>query len=182
MFSLDNSTSPHGATKGPISGTLTGYEMPLFLRHGRPGGSLSALHCDSIINYAGQDERFAFISTLGHIRQDSKIRSWNRFFSSIYFRRNIIYDWKRHIGLPEDFFSAGYPSFRSDEIRRNRGLIMTIESPEFKLCSIGELIPVSRNPFDQLHGSKYVNKNLLTEFAGLIDLQRRILQLRDEPH
>jgi hypothetical protein len=63
MFSLDNSTSPHGATKGPISGTLTGYEMPLFLRHGRPGGSLSALHCDSIINYAGQDERFAFIST-----------------------------------------------------------------------------------------------------------------------
>ena len=88
---------------------------------------------------------------------------------------------EKHIGLPEDF-SAGYPSFRSDEIRRNRGLIMTIESPEFKLCSIGELIPVSKNPFDQLHGSKYVNKNLLTKFAGLIDLQRRILQLRDEPH
>jgi len=59
---------------------------------------------------------------------------------------------------------------------------MTIESPEFKLCSIGELFPVSKNPFDQLHGSKYVNKNLLTEFVRLNDLQRRTLQLRDEPH
>ena len=59
---------------------------------------------------------------------------------------------------------------------------MTIESPEFKLCSIGELFPVSKIPFDQLHGSKYVHKNLLTEFVRLNDLQRRILQLRDEPH
>ena len=59
---------------------------------------------------------------------------------------------------------------------------MTIESPEFKLCSIGELFPVSIIPFDQLYGSKYVHKNLLTEFASLIDLQRRILQLGDEPH
>ena len=105
MFSLDNSTSPHGATKGPISGTLTGSEMPFFLRHGRPGGSLSALHCDSIINYAGQDERFAFISTLGHIRQDSKIRSWNRFFQAYIFEETLFTTGEKHIGLPEDFFS-----------------------------------------------------------------------------
>ena len=59
---------------------------------------------------------------------------------------------------------------------------MTNESPEFKLCSIGELFAVSKIPFDQLHGSKYVNKNLLTEFVRLNDLQRRILQLRDEPY
>ena len=85
--------------------------MPLFLRHGRPGGSLSALHCDSIINFAGQDERFAFISTLGHIRQDSKIRSWNRFVSSIYFRRNIIYDWRKAYRTARGFFQPGTPVF-----------------------------------------------------------------------
>jgi hypothetical protein len=110
MFSLDNSTSPHGATKGPISGTLTGYEMPLFLRHGRPGGSLSALHCDSIINYAGQDERFAFISTLGHIRQDSKIRSWNRFFKHIFSKKHYLRLEKAY-RTSRGFFQPGTPVF-----------------------------------------------------------------------
>ena len=111
MFSLDNSTSPHGATKGPISGTLTGFEMPLFLRHGRPGGSLSALHCDSIINFAGQDERFAFISSLGHIRQDYKIRSWNRFFFQAYiFEETLFTTGKSILDFPR-IFSAGYPFF-----------------------------------------------------------------------
>ena len=175
------SDTRHGATKGPISWTFTGYEIPLFLRHGRPGGSLSALHCDSIINYAGQDERFAFISTLGHIDKIPKSEAGTDLFQACIFEETLFTTGKSILDFPR-IFSAGYPSFRSDEIRRNRGLIITIESPEFKLCSIGELTSVSKNPFDQLHGSKYVNKNLLTEFAGLIDLQRRILQLRDEPH
>jgi hypothetical protein len=79
--------------------------MPLFLRHGRPGGSLSALHCDSIINFAGQDERFAFISTLGHIRRFQNQKLEQIFFQAYIFEETLFTTGKKHIGLPEDFFS-----------------------------------------------------------------------------
>ena len=73
-------------------------------------------------------------------------------FQAYIFEETLFTTGKSILDFPR-IFSAGYPVFRSDEIRRNRGLIMTIESPEFKLCSIGELFPVSKIPFDQLHGS-----------------------------
>jgi hypothetical protein len=96
-------------------------------------------------------------------------------------QRSIKTEWTKAYWTVRGFFKPNSPAFdrlkQFDETCDLPELWKTFNSIYVASANFSGFLKL----YDQLHGLKYVDKNLLSEFNRLNELQRRIVQLQDDP-
>ena len=181
MFSTEFPNSSHGATKGPTSGTLSGYDVPLFT--GMEGPEAATKLGISIKLTLGQMNAIDFLTTkLEDIIDDTpKLEDGATLYQIYSLQRSIKTDWTKAYWTVRSFFKPNSPAFdrlkQFDETCDLPELWKTFNSIYVASANFSGFLKL----YDQLHGPKYVDKNLLSEFNRVNELQRRIAQLQDDP-
>jgi hypothetical protein len=181
MFSTEFPNSLHGATKGPTSGTLVGYDVPLFT--GMEGPEAATKLGISIKLTLGRMNAVEFLTTkLEDILDDTPKPDDGATLYQIYtLQRSIKTEWTKAYWTVRGFFKPNSPAFdrlkQFDETCDLPELWKTFNSIYVASANFSGFLKL----YDQLHGLKYVDKNLLSEFNRLNELQRRIVQLQDDP-
>ena len=111
MFSYDNSTSSHGATKGPTSGTLVGYDVPLFT--GMEGPEAATKLGISIKLTLGRMNAVKFLTTkLEDILDDTpKPDDGATLYQINTLQRSIKTEWTKAYWTVRAFFKPNSPAF-----------------------------------------------------------------------
>jgi hypothetical protein len=96
-------------------------------------------------------------------------------------QRSIKTEWTKAYWTVRGFFKPNSPAFdrlkQFDETCDLPELWKTFNSIYVASANFSGFLKL----YDQLHGLKYVDKNLLSEFNRVNELQRRIVQLQDDP-
>ena len=96
--------------------------------------------------------------------------------------QKLLEHWNRAYWTVREFFLAGSPAGEQmrlfDDTADLPELWRTFNVHYVAAANFSGLFSL----FDQLYGPSFVQKNLLAEFVRQNDLQRRIMDLKDQPH
>jgi hypothetical protein len=182
MFSLDNSTSSHGATKAPTNATLAGFELSLF--SGTEGPEVANQLASTIQIILGRMNALSYLTTplKEMLAQIPTPRNETARFKSFEMEDKILERWNKAYWTVRGFFKPGSPAFE-----QMKTCDETANLPEmWRIFNVHYVAAANFTGlfslFYQLSGSAFVQKNLLVELFRQNDLQKRIVQLKTQPN
>ena len=179
MFSTHNySNNRHGATSGSTSATFQGSFS------GTEGPEAANKLCSTIKIKLGQINALQFLTTpLQEIVSQIPPPETKSAKLEVYkMEQKLLEHWNRAYWTVREFFLAGSPAGEQmklfDDTADLPELWRTFNVHYVAAANFSGLFSL----FDQLYGPSFVQKNLLAEFVRQNDLQRRIMDLKDQPH
>ena len=178
MFSYDNSTSLHGATKGVSSATLEGFELSRF--SGTEGPEIANQLATAIKITLGRMNAIQFLTTPldSLLIQIPRPKNEATRFKSYEMEEKILARWNQAYWTVRGFFRSGSPA-----AEQMKACDETANLPElWRIFNVHYVASANFTGifslFHQLSGPTFVQKNLLTEFVRQNDLQKRIIRLK----
>jgi len=182
MFDTELSHSPHGATKGVVSAPLDSFNLSQF--SGTEGPEIANQLSTAIKITLGQMNSLQFLTTPldSLLAQIPTPRTESAKFRSYEMEDKILERWNKAYWTVRGFFRTGSPAAEQMKICDE-----TANLPElWRIFNVNYVAAANFSGlfslFYQLTGPTYVQKNLLTEFVRQNDLQKRIIQLKQQPN